>query len=260
MKMIGAICGDVIGSAYEWHSTKREDFELFSPRTHFTDDSVLTVAVADCLLNGKDYSETLLEYGRNYPGRGYGGRFSNWLLKGHLKPYGSFGNGSAMRVSAVGWAKDNLDDVLHEAEKTALPTHNHPEGIKGAQATAASVFLARKGNSREEIRDLIQEMFGYDLERKLEDIRPSYSFDVTCQGSVPESIMAFLESSGYEDAIRKAISLGGDADTQACIAGGIAEAFYGEVPSFIQEKVLELLPEEFKEVLSAFEERFITRS
>ena len=260
MKMLGAICGDVIGSAYEWHSTKKEDFELFTPRTDFTDDSVLTVALADCILEGGDYGKALLEYGRQYPGRGYGGRFANWLLSGSLKPYYSFGNGSAMRVSAVGWAFDTLEEVLEEAEKTALPSHNHPEGIKGAQATAACIFLARRGHPKEKIRNLVQELFGYNLERKLEDIRPSYSFDVTCQGSVPESIVAFLESTGYEDAIRKAISLGGDADTQACIAGGIAEAFYGEVPLFIQEKVLELLPEKFKQVLSAFEERFIPRS
>ena len=257
MRMMGAICGDVVGSAYEWHSTKREDFELFTPRTRFTDDSVLTVAIADCILRGGDYGKSLLEWGRRYPDSGYGGRFRKWLERGDMVPYDSFGNGSAMRVSAVGWAFDDLDDVVEEAAKTALPTHGHPEGIKGAQATAAGVFLARKGYSKNDIKDEIEDLFGYSLTRKLDDIRPSYSFDVTCQGSVPEAITAFLESSGYEDAVRKAVSLGGDADTQACIAGGIAEAFYGEVPSFIQEKVLALLPEEFKQVIEAFGKRFI---
>jgi len=231
--MIGAIAGDIIGSTYEWHYTKSTDFELFTPQSTPTDDTVLTVAVADCILHNKDYALTFKEYGRRYPYAGYGGMFLKWLGSNSLAPYNSFGNGSAMRVSPVGFAFSSLDMVLREAEKTAAVTHNHPEGIKGAQAIAVVIFLARSGESKEQIRKWVEDNFGYNLHQTLDEIRPSYRFDETCQGSVPQSIIAFLESNDYEDAIRKAVSLGGDSDTLACMAGGIAQAFYKDVPGYI---------------------------
>ncbi len=231
--MLGAVAGDIIGSVYEFNNTHRYDFELFTPRSTFTDDTVLTVAVADCILHGKDYARTIWEYGNRYPDRGYGGRFPNWLDSKDLKPYNSFGNGSAMRVSPVGFAFDTLEETLAEARRSAEVTHNHPEGIKGAQAVAAAIFLARRGESKGYIREYITDTFGYDLNRTLDEIRPNYTFDETCQGSVPEAIIAFLESNDYEDAIRKAVTLGGDSDTIACITGGIAQAHYGGVPEYI---------------------------
>ncbi|MEW6242958.1 MAG: ADP-ribosylglycohydrolase family protein [Bacillota bacterium] len=249
--MIGAIAGDIIGSVFESNNVKT-DFALFNPGSTFTDDTVLTVAVADCVLHGKDYALTLKEYGRRYPNRGYGGRFLRWLLSDSLQPYNSFGNGSAMRVSPVGFYFNTLEDVLREARRSAAVTHNHPEGIKGAQAVAAAVFLARRGKSKEEIREYLAAQFGYNLEQTLARIRPRYSFDGTCQGSVPEAVIAFLESSDYEDAIRKAVSIGGDSDTIACITGGIAEAFYGGVPPFIVGRVRRILTPDLLEVVDAF--------
>ncbi|MBI4334548.1 MAG: ADP-ribosylglycohydrolase family protein [Chloroflexi bacterium] len=251
--MIGAIAGDIIGSAYEWHQIKSISFELFSPRSQFTDDTVLTVAVADCILNGKEYAATFREYGRRYPHAGYGGNFRVWLWSDNPKPYNSFGNGSAMRVSPVGFAFSSLDAVLREAERSAAVTHNHPEGIKGAQAVAAAIFLAGQGESKDRIRDYIEKISGYNLRRTLDEIRPSYSFDETCPGSVPESIIAFLESESYEDAVRKAVSLGGDADTMACIAGGIAQAYYGEIPAGIVKRVREILDPPLLAVVDRFE-------
>ena len=228
--MLGAIAGDIIGSVYEFYSVKSTDFKLFTPESRFTDDTVLTVAVADCILNDKKYAETFRSYGQCYPNVGYGNTFGSWIDSGRLAPYSSFGNGSAMRVSPVGFAFTTLNSVLEEAGKSAEVTHDHPEGIKGAQAVALAIYLAREGYSKDAIRDYVEENFEYDLHRTLDEIRPDYDFDETCQGSVPEAIIAFLESNDYEDAVRKAVSLGGDSDTQACIAGGIAQAFYKKIP------------------------------
>ena len=238
--MLGAIAGDIIGSVHEYVATKTTDFVLFHANCQFTDDTVLTVAVADCLLNHKPYGSTFQEYFWDYPGAGYGLRFAEWAKSKSTQAYNSFGNGSAMRVSPVGWAFESWEEVLAEAERSAEVTHNHPEGIKGAQATAAAIFLARQGQSKREIRSAVERLTGYDLGRRLDDIRPSYRFNESCQGTVPESIIAFLESNDFEDAVRKAISLGGDADTLACITGAIAEAFYG-VPKSIAERVVGLL-------------------
>ena len=250
--MLGAIAGDVIGSVFEGWPTKTLDFPLFSDRSRFTDDTVLTVAIAHAILEGEDYGAALRDFGRRYPYSGYGGSFYDWLKSEEPEPYGSWGNGSAMRVSPVGFAFDSVEDVLEEAAKTAAPTHNHPEGIKGAQAVALAIFLARRGSSKDEIRESISQTFGYDLARTLDEIRPGYSFEISCQKSVPESIIAFLESEDLEDAIRKAISLGGDGDTMACIAGGIAEGFYGEVPTHIEQGVRRLVPQDLMDVVDRF--------
>ncbi len=254
--MIGAVAGDIIGSVYEWKNVKTTDFELFGQRCRFTDDTVLTVAVADCILSGREYSEVFREYGLRYPDAGYGGLFRKWLFSRNPLPYNSYGNGSAMRVSPVGFASSQLEAAIDEAKKSAKVTHNHPEGIKGAQAVASAVFLARKGKRKEEIQVFIEDRFGYDLHRGLDDIRPGYSFDVTCQGSVPEAIIAFLESRDYEDAVRKAVSLGGDSDTIACITGGIAQAYYKQIPRFIIEKVRGTLPAEFLKIVDDFNNAF----
>lgn len=254
--IMGAIIGDVIGSAYEWHNVKTTDFPLFGKRTTFTDDSVLTVATMDCILNHKDYVEVYQYYGRMFPDAGYGGFFFDWMFDEKPEAYDSWGNGSAMRVSPVGWAYNTLDEVLFQAKRSAEVTHNHPEGVKGAQATASAVFLARMGKTKEEIKQFIQENFGYDLDRSLSDIRPTYTFDVSCQGSVPQAIIAFLESTDFESAIRLAISIGGDSDTIACITGGIAEAFYHDIPEYLVDNCLRILPKEFIQLIEAFSEKF----
>jgi len=253
--MLGAIAGDIIGSVHEFAGTKSVDFELFVPASRFTDDSVLAVAVADCLLNEVDYVDTFRQYVAEYPQAGYGLRFLEWFSAGHREPYNSYGNGSAMRVPAVGYAFDTLDDVLAEAARSAAVTHNHPEGIKGAQATAAAVFMARRGNSKAHIRDGLQAMFGYRLTDRLDDIRPAYRFDESCQVTVPAALIAFLESRDYEDAVRKAISLGGDADTLACIAGAVAEAHYGGVPAHIADRAMETLDDRLRGVVVRFRQR-----
>ncbi|MCR4394493.1 MAG: ADP-ribosylglycohydrolase family protein [Dehalococcoidales bacterium] len=250
--MFGAIAGDVIGSSYEFNHTKSYTFELFTPQSSITDDTVLTVAVADCLLHGKDYATTFKEYGNRFPYAGYGGMFARWLGSDDSRPYYSFGNGSAMRVSPVGFAFSSLEQVLQEAEKSAAVTHNHPEGIKGAQAIAASIFLAKSGSSKEEIRQYIENTFNYDLRQTLAEIRPHYYFNETCQGSVPQAIIAFLESTDYEDAIRKAVSLGGDSDTLACMTGGIAQAFYKDIPVHIIKRVRALVPDSLLEIIDEF--------
>lgn len=254
--MIGAIAGDIIGSAFEWRPVKTTDFDLFSTASTFTDDTVLTVAVADCILTGKDYASAFKEYGRKYPDAGYGGMFWRWLHSTSMAPYNSFGNGSAMRVSPVGFAFGPLGEVLAEAERSAAVTHNHPEGIKGAQAVASAIFLARKGKTKEEIRDYIEHAFGHDLNRTLAAIRPGYTFDETCQGSVPEAIIAFLESEDYEDAVRKAVSLGGDSDTIACMTGGIAQAYYKHIPDHILRKAREVLDPDLLRIVDLFEARY----
>ncbi len=254
--MIGAIAGDIMGSVYEHNPIKTKDFPLFHPRCRFTDDTVLTVAVADAILTGRPYEQSVREFGRRYPRAGYGKRFNGWLHSDHPQPYNSWGNGSAMRVSPVGFAFNTEDEVLDEAEKTASISHNHPEGVKGAQATALAVFFARMGRTKEEIREQISQRFGYNIHRTVDDIRPTYSFDVSCQGTVPEAIIAFLDSTSYEDAVRNAISLGGDSDTLACITGGIAEAFYGDVPDDIQAKVIGLLTPNLWRTIEGFCEKY----
>jgi len=256
MTIIGSVIGDVIGSVYEWNNVKTTEFALFTAKSNFTDDTVLTIAVADSILNKKDFAKTIWEYGRKYRGRGYGGRFRNWLKSNEMKPYGSFGNGSAMRASAVGFAFDDIKTVLEVAKQTAEVTHNHPEGIKGAQATATAILLARQGKSKQEIKDFIASTFNYDLGFTLDEIRPTYKFDVTCQGSVPQAIVAFLESSDFENAIRLAISIGGDSDTIACITGGIASAYYKEIPKEIIDFVVDKLPSEYIEIMNKFDEQY----
>ncbi len=255
--MWGAIAGDIIGSVYERRPIKTTNFPLFTQGNCFTDDTVMTVAVADALMSANEkgessYTEKLQAYGRKYPNAGYGGMFFRWIFNQRPEPYNSFGNGAAMRVSPVGFYFNDLTAVLKEAERSAAITHSHPEGIKGAQATAAAVFLARTGHSKEQIREYVADTFGYQLNRSLNDIRPHYGFDVTCQGSVPESIIAFLEADDVETAIRNAISLGGDADTMACIAGGVAEAFYGGVPEYILKRVREYLDADLLEQVEMF--------
>jgi len=235
--MLGAIAGDIAGSIYENLRTKRKDVKLFGRLAIFTDDTVLTVAVADAILAERDYARAIKSYARRHPLRGYGPGFLAWMLKPGYRPYSSLGNGSAMRVSPVGFAFDSEQEVLQEARRSAECTHNHPEGIKGAQATALAIYLARTGADKKAIRKIIQTEYGYDLSRTVDQIRPGYSFNITCQGSVPEAIVAFLDSTSYEDALRNAISLGGDSDTQACIAGGIAEAYYRDIPLDILRQV-----------------------
>jgi ADP-ribosylglycohydrolase len=254
--MLGAIAGDIIGSVHEFCCGKTMDFPLFTPQSRFTDDTVLTVAVADCLMSRTSYTDKFHEYTVAYPDRGYGLRFMSWVHYGQRAPYNSWGNGSAMRVSPVAYAFDTLERALHEAKASAEITHNHPEGIRGALATTMAIFMARRGASKEEIRNAIQQQIGYNLSRSTAEIRETYSFNESCQETVPEAITTFLDSNDYEDAIRLAISLGGDADTLACIAGGIAEAFYGSVPDHIAKPALERLDEKLRNTVLKFRERY----
>lgn len=279
--MLGAITGDTVGSVYEFLNTKHYDFLLFADNSSYTDDTVMTVAVADWLLRDPSHGyqtleEVMLEYGKQYssPMGGYGGGFHTWLFhperlyryeysSGRLPyksvtgrhPYGSWGNGSAMRASAVGWFFDTLEETERVAGISAAITHSHPEGIKGAQATAAAVWMARKGKTREEIRDYVERRFGYDLHKTYEYWHPVYEWDSSCQGTVPQGIICVLDSRDFEDAIRKAVSLGGDSDTLACITGGVAEAFYRGIPGDIVTKVLDVLPDKFLDVLRAVQEK-----
>lgn len=254
--MIGAIAGDMAGSIYEWNNIKTKDIELFTPGCFFTDDTVLTVALADSILSGADYGMNMRKFFRLYPDAGYGGSFSAWAGSGEPAPYNSWGNGAAMRISPVGFVFDDLDTVLRKAGEFTGITHNHPEGIRGAQAAAAAVFMARKGGSKADILNYISGKFGYDLSRHLDEIRPSYGYDVSCQGTVPQAIRAFLDSDGFEDALKNAISLGGDSDTLACITGGIAQAFYGGVPAPIAEKVYLILDERLGNITREFMGRY----
>jgi ADP-ribosylglycohydrolase len=251
--MIGAIAGDIIGSVHEGAGTKRKDFPLFDPGCTFTDDTVLTVAVAHALLEHGHYVDFFHEYFRRYPYAGYGGSFISWAASGRRLPYNSWGNGSAMRVSPVAYAFDTLEEVLAEAQRSAEVTHNHPEGIRGAQATAAAIFLARQKHSKDELRKTIKDMFAYELDEPLDTLRAHYTFDVSCQRSVPQSLIAFLESASYEDAVRNAISLGGDADTMACIAGAVAEAYYGGVPADIEALALDKLDDHLRDIVRRFQ-------
>jgi ADP-ribosylglycohydrolase len=254
--MIGAIAGDIIGSVYESHCLKTTEFAIFTTHSTFTDDTVLTVAVADCILNGKDYASTFKQYARKYPYAGFGGMFFKWVKSNSLEPYNSFGNGSAMRVSPVGFAFDTMEEVLAEAKRSAEVTHNHPEGIKGAQAVAATIFLAREKESKSKIKEFIEKNFGYNLSQTLAEIRPHYYFDETCEGSVPQAIISFLESDSYEDAVRKAISLGGDSDTLGCMTGGIAQAYYKTIPDYIIKEVKNRLDHELLKVVEQFNTKY----
>lgn len=262
--MLGAVFGDIVGSVYEFHNTHDYDFTLLQKRSGPTDDSCMTLAMAKALMDSEGQDDETVKkamvrqmqrIGRMYPDAGYGGRFFFWLQEEDPKPYHSFGNGSAMRVSPVGWMFDTLEETLHYAKLSAEVTHNHPEGIKGAEATATAIFLARTGKSKEEIKSYIEKTFDYDLSRTLDEIRKDYGFYAICQKSVPESIIAFLEGTDYEDVIRKAVTLGGDSDTIACIAGGIAEAYYG-LPLSFREEALQRLDDELRSIAIGFEERF----
>ena len=258
--LCGAIAGDIIGSRYEFFPHKDTSFPLFhNEYSDYTDDTVMTIANADWLISNDSLLGVMQDYGKRYPTAGYGGMFKVWLREDEPKPYNSFGNGSAMRVSPVGWAFDTLEKTLESAKESAKITHNHPEGIKGAQATAACIFMARTGKSKQEIKEYIESTFGYNLSRTCDEIRPTYKFDGSCQGTVPESIIAFLESTDFENAIRLAVSLGGDADTMGAITGGIAEAFYGGVPEHIRKEVLKRLPNEFIEVMQKFYQKFVEK-
>ena len=254
--IIGAIAGDIIGSVYEWNNIKTVNFDLFSNRSTFTDDSVLTIATMDVLINKGNYTETYQSFGRTYSNKGYGHHFRDWIISKNPMPYNSWGNGSAMRVSPVGWYGNTLDEVMDEAKRSAEITHNHSEGIKGAQATAAAIHLARTGKSKNDIKNFITDNFAYDLNRKIDDIRPGYEFDVSCQGSVPEAIIAFLESTDFENAIRLAVSIGGDSDTIACITGGIAEAYYRKIPLEIIETIIKILDKKLLNIVKNFSNKF----
>lgn len=257
--MLGAITGDIVGSVYEFENHKTKDFPLLTDQSIFTDDTILTVAVADVLLHGGTYTDAFKRYYQLYPNPcgGYGARFQTWAASSDSQPYNSWGNGAAMRVSPVAYVHQDLDAVLEAAKQTAVVTHNHPEGIKGAQATAAAIFLARQGQTKNAIRQYIETQFDYSLGRSLDQIRPGYRFNESCQGTVPEAIISFLESTDFTDAIRNAVSLGGDADTLTCITGGIAEAFYGEVPEAITDRVWGLLPDQLKTIIVQFKAAYM---
>ncbi len=254
--MLGAIAGDIVGSVYEFNPIKSTDFPLFKEGCRFTDDSVLSVAVADAILHRRDYVDLFKEYYNLYPNAGYGKMFAEWARSDSMEPYNSWGNGSAMRVCPIGFACSNLETVLQEARKSAEVTHSHPDGVKGAMAVAACVFLARQEAGKEDIKRYVETTFQYSLGETLDAIRKSYQFDVSCQGSVPQAITAFLESRDFEDALRMAVSLGGDSDTQACIAGGIAQAYYKGIPEPIYDKVYAILDDHLKQIVFKFSLKF----
>ena len=261
--MYGALLGDIIGSPFEFDmGNKSKEFPLFSKNSTFTDDSVMTIAVGNAFLDAQPNADiewirhrlvsSMKQYGRKFPRAGYGGMFRRWLKCDDPQPYGSFGNGSAMRVSSAAWLYNDLETVRSMAQLSAEVSHNHPEGIKGAEATASAIFLARTGSTKEEIKAYIVDNFGYDLSRTCDEIRPGYHHVETCQETVPEAITAFLEGESFEDVIRTAVSLGGDCDTLTCIAGSMAEGFYG-VPEDLKQECRKRLPEELREVLDRFD-------
>ncbi len=257
--MLGAVAGDIIGSFYEFVDMKAYDFELLPKGSRFTDDTVMTIAVAHWLahydeegLTDQQLIETMQELGHKYPYAGYGSSFNSWLWSENPQPYNSWGNGAAMRVSPVGLYAETLEEALELAGRTAQVSHNHPEGIKGAQAVAAAVWMAKNGHTKDEIRDYISGKFKYDLTRTVEEIRPTYQWDVSCQGSVPESIICFLEGKDFEDVVRLAVSLGGDADTMACIAGSMAACIY-PIPEWIVKECEDRLTMPLKAWMSGFE-------
>lgn len=260
--MLGAIIGDIIGSRFEWHNIKTKEFELFSYKSRPTDDSIMTLALAKAILDSKDdYSDlgdlavdSMQSLGRKYPNCGYGGRFKHWVFAVDPKPYQSLGNGSAMRVSPAGYAAKDLAEAKLLSQKITEVTHDHPEGLKGAEAVVVAIYMAKNGCSRQEIKDLIDQNY-YPMDFTLEAIRPTYKFDATCQGTVPQALMAFFESTSFEDAIRNAISIGGDSDTIACMAGAVAAAFFG-IPKDIREAAQPFLEGEVKRVYQAFIQRY----
>ena len=257
--MKGAIVGDYVGSAYEFRRTKSCDFSMVTPESSITDDSIMTIAVMDAILHGMPYGKRLHYWGNKYPNPkgGYGGSFAVWLRSDNPKPYYSFGNGAAMRVSPVGWVFPTLKETLREAQKSAQCTHNHSEGIKGAMAVASAIYHVRNGKSKAFLRQYVEKEFGYDLSRNVADIRPTYGFDETCQGTVPEAITCYLGSSGFENAIRLAVSLGGDCDTLACITGAIAEADRTyKIPSELKEAAFSTIPTELKHIVEQFYSKF----
>lgn len=256
--MLGAIAGDIIGSIYEsrLRNIDTKSFPLFQAKSHFTDDTVLTVAIADALLNHQDYVSKLKEYFHRYPHAGYGANFRRWAASDDTEPYYSFGNGSAMRVSPVAYAFSDLETVEKQAYQSAAVTHNHPEGIKGAQSAAAAIFLARTGQEKNEIKNYLTQHFNYDLNPTVSTIKQYYSCNVPCQESVPPAIICFLESTSFEDAIRNAISVGGDSDTIACITGSIAEAFYQDIPDEIAQQVQQRLDNHLKSIIEQFKYKF----
>jgi len=266
--MLGAIFGDIAGSVYEFRNIKTTQFELLGRGTSFTDDTVLVVAVADWLLQGTLTKDALIERLRYWvaqyphPMGSYGLRFQGWVRSLHPQPYNSWGNGSAMRVAPVGWAFDTLAETEAMAALTAEVTHNHPEGVKGAQAVAGAIFLARNGGSKAEIKDYVEGRYGYDLSKSCDEIRPTYAFDESCQGTVPQAFAAFLEIEDFESAIRLAVSLGGDSDTLACVTGAVAEGFYGRLYGSglaLEEMVMRKLPEDVRLVVEPFYERIVRK-
>jgi ADP-ribosylglycohydrolase len=246
--MKGAIIGDIIGAPFEFNRTKNDNFKYREEKEKYTDDTVLTIATMKAILNNTTYEEETIKITNEYQNKGYGLRFQNWIA-GEKKPYNSFGNGSG--VSPIGLYFNTIEEVMEEAKKSAEFTHNHPEGIKGAQVTAIAIFMAKKGASKQDIKKYIEDIFKYDLNRQIKDFKDTYQFNEICQTTVPEAIICFLESNNYEDTIRKAISLGGDTDTLACIAGGIAEAYYKEIPSHLLNR-LNILPKDFIETIKRF--------
>jgi len=259
--MLGAIIGDIIGSVYEFNNKKRKDFHLFTPMSRFTDDTVMTLAVAEWLTEDKGHSEEGLilrmqDLGRRYPYVGYGGGFRRWLYNQQPKPYNSYGNGAAMRVSPIALYAQSLEETLRLATISAKITHNHPEGMKGAEATAVAVYLAKTGKDIQEIRDYINQHY-YTMDFTLDEIRDTYRFNESCQGTVPQALQAFFESTDFEDAIRNAISIGGDSDTVAAICGGVAQAYYG-IPTDIRKQALSFLDTKLLGILTSFEEKYMS--
>ncbi|MBE6425344.1 MAG: hypothetical protein E7029_05050 [Planctomycetaceae bacterium] len=257
--MFGALIGDIVGSPYRKKGFKSMDFEFLDPQSLFTDDTVMTAATADAILNRSSFTDAYWNWGNRFPNAGYGKNFQKWLASSEKKPYFSYGNGSAMRVSPVGWAFETLEETMKAASDSASVTHDHPEGIKGAQSTASAIWLARNGKSKEEIKEYIESNFGYDLSRSIDEMRPDYVHDVSCMGTMPAVFRAFYESENYIHAIRLVISLGGDSDTLACITGSIADAFYREIPKEVCTFMRAKLPSEITDVLDQFEERYVFR-
>lgn len=258
LKCVGGIIGDIVGQRFEFkmNRQKSKDFQLLTVDSRYTDDSVMTCAIMDWITNGGDLSKILRKWGGMFPRAGYGGMFRKWLQDESIGAYGSFGNGSGMRVSPVGWAAKTIEECMEMAKESAMPTHNHEEGIKGAQAIASCVFMARNGKTKDEIKEYVTSTFGYNLNRTVDEIRPNYKFEVSCQLSVPESIICFLEGTSYEDTLRNAVSLGGDSDTQAAMAGAIAEAFgYPIGEKLYNSLIASYLPDEMYHAISAFNKK-----
>jgi ADP-ribosylglycohydrolase len=258
--MLGAIIGDVCGSIYEFNNRKTDhpgEIELKNERCFFTDDTVLTCAVAEAVLGDGDYKKAIYKWANDYPFCGYGGRFRSWFTSKNPRPYNSWGNGSAMRTSPIGWAFDSIEETLNQAKLAAEVTHNHPKGIKGAQAVAAAIFLARTGKTKDEIAQYIETAFNYNVHKGLRTVRPGYQFNESCQGTVPEAVIAFMESGDFESAIQNAISLGGDSDTLACITGGIAEAYYNNIPDDFMPFLAGRIPLRIGRIIVEFYKKFI---